>query len=491
MRTERQDPGSIVSPRINRLVLVVGSLLLTFAAVPPAGAGHDEAPTAYLASSNGKIQRVDMDGAVLEDLVTTDAAVGIALDQDGGKVYWTNRTTSKIQRSNIDGTGAEDLVTGLSPPPVGIALDVADGKVYWLLAALGSGKIQRANLDGTGVTDVLGGLGDPRHLTIDATGGKMYWTDAGTDSVRRANLDGSSQEVLVSGQIGPFGIALDLAGGKMYWTDSSVNTIRRANLDGSSVETLITAGTGPSGIALDLIAGKMYWVNLTTGDLRRASLDGTGVEIVVSGLGGPHGIVLTEDATPPAITLTTPTDGATYTLGQIVAADYECDDEGGSGLATCVGDLADGVLLDTTSVGLKTFTVDATDNAGNVASLTHDYIVAYDFAGFFSPVDNLPTLNLAKAGSAIPIKFSLGGDQGLDIFATGYPKSQPIVCDNSASVDGIEETMTAGSSSLAYDPVADLYTYVWKTLKGWAGTCRQLVLKLDDESFHRANFQFK
>jgi hypothetical protein len=36
----------------------------------------------------------------------------------------------------------------------------------------------------------------------------------------------------------------------------------------------------------------------------------------------------------------------------------------------------------------------------------------YNFSGFFQPVDNLPTLNIAKAGSAIPVKFSLGGDQG-------------------------------------------------------------------------------
>jgi len=44
----------------------------------------------------------------------------------------------------------------------------------------------------------------------------------------------------------------------------------------------------------------------------------------------------------------------------------------------------------------------------------------------------MPTLNSAKAGSAIPIKFSLNGDQGLDIFQTGYPVSQEIDCDLAA-----------------------------------------------------------
>jgi len=115
----------------------------------------------------------------------------------------------------------------------------------------------------------------------------------------------------------------------------------------------------------------------------------------------------------------------------------------------------------------------------------------FNFSGFFQPVDNLPTLNAVKAGQAIPVKFSLNGDQGLDIFAAGYPKSQYIACDSTAALDGIEVTLTAGSSSLSYDPSTDTYTYVWKTDKAWANTCRQLVVKLNDGTYHQANFKFK
>jgi hypothetical protein len=115
----------------------------------------------------------------------------------------------------------------------------------------------------------------------------------------------------------------------------------------------------------------------------------------------------------------------------------------------------------------------------------------FAFSGFFSPVDNLPVLNLAKGGQAIPVKFSLGGNQGLNIFAAGYPKSQQVPCDSSAPVDGIEETVTAGSSSLSYDVVSDRYSYIWKTDKSSAGTCRQLVLKLVDGTTHYASFMFR
>jgi hypothetical protein len=115
---------------------------------------------------------------------------------------------------------------------------------------------------------------------------------------------------------------------------------------------------------------------------------------------------------------------------------------------------------------------------------------SYAFDGFFSPVDNQPTYNEAKAGSAIPVKFSLSGDQGLEIFEADYPKSEHTKCNSMAQRDGIEETATAGSSSLSYDATTDQYTYVWKTEKAWSDSCRQLVILLDDGTFHRANFNF-
>jgi hypothetical protein len=131
------------------------------------------------------------------------------------------------------------------------------------------------------------------------------------------------------------------------------------------------------------------------------------------------------------------------------------------------------------------------DNSGTLTVKIFEVTNNYNFSGFFQPVDNLPTLNLVKAGQAIPVKFSLNGDQGLNIFAAGYPRSQNIQCDSTAVVDGIEETVTAGSSSLSYNPSTDTYTYVWKTDKAWANTCRQLVLKLNDSTYHQANFKFK
>jgi hypothetical protein len=114
--------------------------------------------------------------------------------------------------------------------------------------------------------------------------------------------------------------------------------------------------------------------------------------------------------------------------------------------------------------------------------------VTYDFTGFFAPVDN-EKLNVAKAGSAIPVKFSLGGDQGLDIFAAGYPKAVAAACEPGEVPDAIE-AYAAAASGLQYDPVTDMYTYVWKTQKAWKG-CYEFQMKLADGSEHVAQFKFK
>ena len=194
------------------------------------------------------------------------------------------------------------------------------------------------------------------------------------------------------------------------------------------------------------------------------------------------------DATPPTITLVVPSGGASYPLNQVVNASYSCTDAL-SGSDACAGTVASGAPIATGSVGPHTFTVNASDLAGNTASVTVTYFVVYAFAGFFPPVDNPPVVNSVTAGSAIPVKFSLGGNQGLAIFDTGYPLSRQVSCSSAAPLDDVEETVNAGGSSLSYG--GGQYTYVWKTDKAWKGTCRQLELKLVDGTLHTALFKFK
>jgi HYR domain-containing protein len=143
------------------------------------------------------------------------------------------------------------------------------------------------------------------------------------------------------------------------------------------------------------------------------------------------------------------------------------------------------------TVGSTIVNATATDSSNNTSTCSFTVTVRFDFTGFLSPVGNLPTLNVVNANRAVPVKFSLSGDKGLNIFAAGFPSSGTIACDATAPPVDVTETVTAGSSTLSYDSVSDQYIYVWKAENQWAGTCRQLILKLKDGTTHVANFKIR
>lgn len=98
-------------------------------------------------------------------------ASGIALDSAGGKMYWTDFAAGKIQRSNLDGTGVTDLVTTGIYQPVRIALDVPAGKMYWTEAMLADFMISRANLDGSNREYLVTHLQCPSGIALDVAAG--------------------------------------------------------------------------------------------------------------------------------------------------------------------------------------------------------------------------------------------------------------------------------------------------------------------------------
>ena len=146
----------------------------------------------------------------------------------------------------------------------------------------------------------------------------------------------------------------------------------------------------------------------------------------------PGGVgVPAADVTPPDITITTPADGATYPAGTAVTADYDCTDAE-SGVATCDGDVSDGVTIDTSVVGNYTFTVDASDVAGNTASLTHTYTVADTTA---------PTSTA-----------TLGGTAGLDGWFTSAVTVDLTATDADSGVDSITYQATGAQTIAATVP---------------------------------------
>jgi len=127
--------------------------------------------------------------------------------------------------------------------------------------------------------------------------------------------------------------------------------------------------------------------------------------------------------------------------------------------------------------------------AGAVAA-TSVSLGAYDFTGFFPPVANPPTINQRHAGAAVPLKFSLSGNQGLKILAPGSPSSVQVSCSSEAPIGTPLPVSSPGHSGLTYDASSDTYTFVWKTDRAWAGTCRRIDLTLNDGTTHSAQMRF-
>ena len=128
---------------------------------------------------------------------------------------------------------------------------------------------------------------------------------------------------------------------------------------------------------------------------------------------GTASVSYTVDASAPTISITTPAAGATYTQAQVVNASYSCTDpDGAADLASCSGPVASGAAIDTSTTGSHTFTVSASDQAGNKASKTVTYTVTGPphvslESKRFSGKAALVTLACASSGSSCEGKVTL------------------------------------------------------------------------------------
>lgn len=184
------------------------------------------------------------------------------------------------------------------------------------------------------------------------------------------------------------------------------------------------------------------------------------------------------DLTPPTITVTSPADGAQFRLGEVVASQFRCYDEIEGSRVSCKA-----TPIDTSRVGAHMFRVDARDSSGNAASSVRTYSVAYDFDGFFSPLAPESTVSTLKAGDDVPVKFSLHGYHGLEVFARS-PAWKPGC--PSPSTDS-----SRAFGTLSYKPSVDRYVFFWKTDPSWAGSCRELIVALGDGTVRHAQVRFR
>jgi hypothetical protein len=121
---------------------------------------------------------------------------------------------------------------------------------------------------------------------------------------------------------------------------------------------------------------------------------------------------------PVTETINSPINGATYFQGAPVAADYSCTSDSGD-VASCVGNVPDGSLINTATPGVKTFTVTGTNGSGASTSSTVTYTVRALAGACRGTPLSLLTLHGGQAnGATFPCKSDLQSVGGLNLVLT-------------------------------------------------------------------------
>jgi len=241
-------------------------------------------------ANDGSIDRADLDGHNITNIVAPGGIFTpkqLQFDSKNRKLYWSDREGMRVMRANLDGSNIETLVDtseGSARPGrdqrkwcVGIAVDTDRSKFYWTQKGndnAGEGRIFRANLElpegqtpasRKDIEVLYEGLPEPIDLDLDLDNRVIYWTDRGDpprgNTVNRAPMDAApgtrkQPEIVFNHLLEGIGLSLDLKAGRMFLTDLG-GSVYSASLDGSNKKTLFFGQGNLTGIAYaELPAGR-------------------------------------------------------------------------------------------------------------------------------------------------------------------------------------------------------------------------------------------
>jgi hypothetical protein len=481
----------------------------------PFAVAVDSANNVYVADTgNNRVQKFTATGTFISKWGTSGGGdgefsgpQGIIVDSSG-TVYVADTGNNRIQKftstgSFIETCGSAGSGDGQFSSPQEVAVD-STGNLY--VIDTGNERVQKFGTAATPIADAgadqtvecAGGL---TMITLDGTGStpgsgtisSYTWkegaTTLGTGAMLAVSLSAGTHNITLT--------VVDTGGGSdsddvvINIDDTQAPVITVNGADPFTVECH-TSFVDPGATANDGCAGS---VPVTPSGSVDVNTPGSYI-ITYSATDGfnpatANRTVNVVDTTPPAIScpanivaMLPPNSMATSMVVNYpaVTATDSC-----SASVTVNSTPASGSIF---PVGTTTVNASASDGT-NTSNCSFTVTVLYNFAGFFPPISNQPVVNVVNAGRAIPVKFSLSGYKGLNIFAPNSPASGQVACNSSDPAVTLEDTVTAGGSSLSYDASSDQYVYVWKTDASWAGTCRQLVVVLNDGTIHRADFRFR
>lgn len=203
-------------------------------------------------------------------------------------------------------------------------------------------------------------------------------------------------------------------------------------------------------------------------DSATASVNGTCTDKAGNTSAPPTPFGFKYDATPPTINIVAPANNATYILNSLVASNYTCSDST-SGVATCTGPVANGANISTSTVNTNNFTVNATDQAGNPATLMYTYKVQYQAGGvcdgdlghiILQPI-NPDGSSVWKQGRTVPAKFRVCDANGISVGTPGVVSQFFISGIYNGTVNQVDETVAATNNDTAFrwDPTAQQWIF--------------------------------
>lgn len=205
----------------------------------------------------------------------------------------------------------------------------------------------------------------------------------------------------------------------------------------------------------------------------------------VAGNTGNGSFTVWIDTTPPGATITTPGPGQVFYLNDPTTPSFTCNDGmGGLDVANCTPS-----PFSTATVGPAVFTVNVTDQAGNVGSASTNYLVTYKFSGFAAPL--LPAGTTAAPsnsgvflkGAKISFQWQLQDFNNVSIIdpaaltsVIAYPNA---ACGGPASANGITLFSAGVAVGTNTYNAGNPYNFMWDT-SGVATGCYNVVFTLND-----------